>query len=116
MGWRNCFGSLGAAVIACAAASSFAQGTGSASSGGDVVSRLHECERQADPAARAKCIDEVVPGARPDDVSHAGGDESVRTPVADDALRPRRRGEGEQDREAESNDEWPQMNPLRDRS
>lgn len=49
-------------LLAWGAAASFAQATGAAPAGGDIISRLHDCERQADPAAKAKCIDEVVPG------------------------------------------------------
>lgn len=46
----------------CTSSIALAQDTGSSPAAGDVISRLHECERQKDPAAKAKCIDEVVPG------------------------------------------------------
>lgn len=62
MGWEKCVASPLVALAVCAAGSSLAQGTGSSPAAGDVISRLHECERQRDPAAKAKCIDEVVPG------------------------------------------------------
>jgi hypothetical protein len=56
--------------------------------------------------------DRVVARAREDDIALGRADQDVRAPVADDPLRPRRRGEGEQEREAECYEQWPQVNPL----
>src|SRR5919106_141936 len=79
----------------------------------DVVPRLAVDDVEPAPAG-----DRVVAGAPEDEVALGRADQPVRALVADDALRPRRRGEGEQEHEAECNNEWPQNgNPShKDRS